>query len=129
MGEEWRKGRHPNASREKSNDRVLIVGAGPAGSRQRVRLASAATKYIWPSRRGTRRPRHARARCRAAEWARVRDWRTGQIGKLQNIQVYKAIGSARRHHRVRRRKSRARDRLPLAARRLWPQQSSRNRWL
>jgi len=26
---------------------------------------------------------------RLGEWARVRDWRTGQIAKLQNVQVYK----------------------------------------
>ena len=92
MGEEWRRGWHPERiAAKRSNDRVLIVGAGPAGLEaaralgQRgyeVHLAEAEREL------GGRVTREARLPG-LAEWARVRDWRVGQIAKLQNVQVYK----------------------------------------
>jgi len=90
--EEWRKGWHPERiARKKSNDRVLVVGAGPAGLEaaralgQRgyeVHLAEAGAEL------GGRVTREARLPG-LAEWARVRDWRLGRIDELQNIQVYR----------------------------------------
>ncbi len=92
MGEEWRKGWHPERiDRKRSDCRVLIVGAGPAGLEaaralgQRgyeVHLAEALKEL------GGRVSREARLPG-LAEWARVRDWRCGQIDKLSNVSVYR----------------------------------------
>ena len=92
MGEEWRKGWHPERiAPKRSASRVLVVGAGPAGLEaaralgQRgydVSLAEASKEL------GGRVTREARLPG-LAEWARVRDWRVGQIGKLPNVAVYR----------------------------------------
>ncbi|MGH8175880.1 MAG: FAD-dependent oxidoreductase [Steroidobacter sp.] len=92
MGEEWRKGWHPESIRTKqSAKRVLIVGAGPAGLEaaralgQRgyeVSLAEAQREL------GGRVSREARLPG-LAEWARVRDWRIGQLNKMANVAVYR----------------------------------------
>lgn len=92
MGEEWRKGWHPeHIAPKRSASRVLVVGAGPAGLEaaralgQRgyaVSLAEASKEL------GGRVSREARLPG-LAEWARVRDWRVGQIGKLPNVAVYR----------------------------------------
>ncbi len=92
MGEEWRKGWHPEKiPAKKSEDSVLIVGAGPAGLEcaralgqrgYQVHLAEAGREL------GGRVAREARLPS-LAEWGRVRDWRVGQIEKLSNIEVYR----------------------------------------
>jgi dimethylamine/trimethylamine dehydrogenase len=92
MGEEWRKGWHPERIAPKANDkRVLVVGAGPAGLEaaralgQRgyeVHLAEASREL------GGRVTLEARLPG-LAEWGRVRDWRVGQINKLPNVTVYR----------------------------------------
>ncbi|MBL8551342.1 MAG: FAD-dependent oxidoreductase [Hyphomonadaceae bacterium] len=92
MGEEWRRGWHPEriAGRHAA-ERVLIVGAGPAGLEaaralgQRgyeVHLAEASREL------GGRVSREARLPGLAA-WARVRDWRVGQIERMPNVSVYR----------------------------------------
>ena len=44
-GEEWRKGWHPERIPARAGDeRVLVVGAGPPGSRRHARSASADTR-------------------------------------------------------------------------------------
>jgi dimethylamine/trimethylamine dehydrogenase len=92
MGEEWRKRWHPERiAPKKSARRVLVVGAGPAGLEaaralgQRgyeVHLAEAAREL------GGRVTLEARLPG-LAEWARVRDWRVGQINKMSNVAVYR----------------------------------------
>lgn len=92
MGEEWRKGWHPEHIPAKGSDaNVLIVGAGPAG-------LEAAT---WLGKRGydvtlveARRELGGRVTLESAlpglaEWARVRDWRVGQIDTLPNVEVHR----------------------------------------
>ena len=91
MGEEWRKGWHPERIAAKTSEaRILVVGAGPAGLEaaralgQRgydVNLAEAAREL------GGRVTREARLPGLAA-WARVRDWRMGQIRKYPNVATY-----------------------------------------
>ena len=91
MGEEWRRGWHPEAIPPKATDgRVLVVGAGPAGleaaraAGQRgyaVALADAATELGGHLNTLTRLPR-------LNEWARVRDWRIGQIQQMANVEIY-----------------------------------------
>lgn len=91
MGEEWRKGWHPERIKPASKPaKVLVVGGGPAGLEaaralgQRgfeVSLAEASKEL------GGRVSREARLPG-LAEWARVRDWRLGQINKLPNVATY-----------------------------------------
>jgi dimethylamine/trimethylamine dehydrogenase len=92
MGEEWRKGWHPEKiAPARSNAKVLVVGAGPAGleaARALGQRGYAVTLAEARKELGGRVTREARLPG-LAEWARVRDWRAGQIGKLTNVEVYR----------------------------------------
>ena len=91
MGEEWRKGWHPERIAPRiSAARILVVGAGPAGLEaaralgQRgyeVHLSEASRELGGRVLREGRLPG-------LAEWMRVRDWRVGQIEKLATVTVY-----------------------------------------
>ncbi len=91
IGEEWRRGWHPERIESKASERsVLVVGGGPAGLEAaralgqrgyRVTLAEAAKSL------GGRVSRES-ALPTLAEWSRVRDWRLGQIDKLPNVEVF-----------------------------------------
>ncbi|MCP5073224.1 MAG: FAD-dependent oxidoreductase [Rhodobacteraceae bacterium] len=91
MGEEWRKGWHPENITPKASDaHVLIVGAGPAGLEAthalgkrgyRVTLAEAAAQA------GGRVSRES-ALPNLNAWARVRDYRLGQIAPMANVDLY-----------------------------------------
>ena len=91
-GEEWRRGWHPEDIAAKgSDDPVLVVGAGPAGLEAAcwlgrrgypVTLAEATTELGGRINREARLPG-------LAEWARVRDWRTGQLDRMANVEVYR----------------------------------------
>ena len=93
MGEEWRRGWHPEIIAGKGSDAsVLIVGAGPAGLEcaralgQRgyaVHLAEAGEEL------GGRVSRESRLPGLAA-WARVRDHRLLQLDKMANVSLYRA---------------------------------------
>ncbi len=93
FGEEWRKGWHPETlPPAERNEHVLIVGAGPAGLEAaraaglrgyRVTLAEAEEEL------GGRVTRESRLPGLAA-WARVRDYRVGQIQKMANVEVYRS---------------------------------------
>jgi dimethylamine/trimethylamine dehydrogenase len=90
MGEEWRKGWHPEAIPPRSgSDTFLIVGAGPSGLEcarllgrrgYTVHLAEASEQL------GGRVTREARLPGLSA-WARVRDYRLNQLHKMQNVQM------------------------------------------
>ena len=92
MGEEWRKGWHPDRIAPRGSDtQVLIVGAGPAGLEAaralgqrgyRVALAEA-SRHL-----GGRVLREA-ALPGMREYIRVRDWREGQIAKMPNVEVFR----------------------------------------
>ncbi|MBS9718933.1 NAD(P)-binding protein [Pseudohalocynthiibacter aestuariivivens] len=91
MGEEWRKGWHPEKIAPKSTDsHVLVVGAGPAGLEAahqlgkrgyRVTLAETAAQA------GGRVSRES-ALPNLNAWARVRDYRLGQIAPMVNVDLY-----------------------------------------
>jgi len=91
MGEEWRKGWHPERLPPKRQaSRVLVVGGGPAGLEAARALGQRGYDVSLAEARrelGGRVTREARLPG-LAEWARVRDWRVGQIGKLPNVSVY-----------------------------------------
>ena len=91
MGEEWRRGWHPEYIRPKESDKpVLIVGAGPAG----LEAAQALGKrgYDVTLAEQGREPGGRVAReCRLpglSAWGRVRDYRVEQLQKLPNVTVY-----------------------------------------
>ena len=93
MGEEWRRGWHPEImTRASSDEKVLVVGAGPAGLEAalaagrrgyQVALAEATTEL------GGRVTREATLKG-LSTWSRVRDWRVGQIAKLANVEIYRS---------------------------------------
>ena len=92
MGEEWRKGWHPDRIAPRASDtQVLVVGAGPAGLEAaralgqrgyRVALAEAGRVL------GGRVVRES-ALPGMREYIRVRDWREGQIAKMPNVEVFR----------------------------------------
>jgi dimethylamine/trimethylamine dehydrogenase len=92
MGEEWRRGWHPEIiPPKKSEGSVLVVGAGPAGleaalaAAQRgyeVHLAEATSELGGRVTRESKLPG-------LAEWARVRDWRVGQLERMANVTIYR----------------------------------------
>jgi dimethylamine/trimethylamine dehydrogenase len=91
MGEEWRRGWHPETIRPRDADQhVLIIGAGPAGLEaaralgQRGYRVTVADKAAEPGGRVTRES-HLPG---LAAWARVRDWRLLQLRKMANVSLY-----------------------------------------
>jgi dimethylamine/trimethylamine dehydrogenase len=92
MGEEWRRGWHPQRIAPRASDRrVLVVGGGPAGLEcalalggrgYEVALAEAGREL------GGRVLREARLPG-LGTWIRVRDWRAHMLGKLENVTIYR----------------------------------------
>ncbi len=91
MGEEWRKGWHPERVAPQGSDaKVLVIGAGPAGLECAVALGKRGYQVALAEAGGEPGGRVAReARLPGlAEWARVRDYRMGQLHQLPNVEVY-----------------------------------------
>ena len=89
MGEEWRSGWHPERVPE-GRGSVLIVGAGPAGLEAAQVLGKRGFTVALADRAdapGGRVARESRLPG-LAEWARVRDYRTGQIARMANVELY-----------------------------------------
>jgi dimethylamine/trimethylamine dehydrogenase len=89
MGEEWRSGWHPERV-PAGHGSVLIVGAGPSGLEaahilgKRGFTVTLAEAEHTPGGRVTRESRLPGL----AEWARVRDYRTGQLSRMNNVSTY-----------------------------------------
>jgi dimethylamine/trimethylamine dehydrogenase len=91
MGEEWRKGWHPERiAPAQSKDTVLIVGAGPAGL-ELTRALGQRGYEVALADAGTRvggRLIHDAALPGLATWMRVADHRMLQIQKMTNVNLY-----------------------------------------
>jgi dimethylamine/trimethylamine dehydrogenase len=92
MGEEWRRGWHPeNIDAKGSDDLVLVVGAGPAGLEASRALGQRGYDVILAEATrelGGRVTTESRLPG-LSEWARVRDYRVGQFNKLPNVEIYR----------------------------------------
>ena len=99
MGEDWRRGWHPEAIRPKhADDRNLVVGGGPAGLEAAmsagrrgydVVLIEAARELGGRVSRESRLPG-------LAEWRRVIDYRTTQLDGMANVEYYFESGMSAR---------------------------------
>ncbi len=92
MGEEWRKGWHPERIAPKtSNDSVLIVGGGPAGLEAARALGQRGYDVTLAEGRDTLGGRvHIESQLPGlTQWRRVADYREYQISQMPNVAVYR----------------------------------------
>ncbi|WP_248446810.1 NAD(P)-binding protein [Sinorhizobium meliloti] len=91
VGEEWRKGWHPETiARSETPEPALIIGGGPAGLEAARALAQRGVDVMLAEGGGEWGGRVARE-CRLpglATWGRVRDWRIGQLSTRVNAELY-----------------------------------------
>ncbi|HET7130390.1 MAG TPA: FAD-dependent oxidoreductase [Gaiellaceae bacterium] len=90
MGEEWRRGWHPERYRPRGSDaKVLVIGGGPAGLEAAMALGKRG--YEVTLAEATRelggRVLHEARLPGLAAWIRVVDYRRGQLAKLANVEV------------------------------------------
>jgi len=91
MGEEWRRGWHPETIRDKDADaRILVVGGGAAGLEAAMSAGRRGYEVILVEATGELGGRAVReARLPGlAEWRRVVDYRKRQIDRLGNVEYY-----------------------------------------
>ncbi len=91
MGEEWRRGWHPDRIHPKSSDAtVLVVGAGPAGLEATRALGQRGYKVMLAEATTELGGRVAQERQLPglAEWGRVADHRVQQIQTMPNVDVF-----------------------------------------
>ncbi|MCZ4353570.1 FAD-dependent oxidoreductase [Roseovarius aestuarii] len=89
-GEEWRRGWHPEIVTRDSADQALVIGGGPSGletaltlARRGMTVAVAESKSDFGGRVlfESRLPG-------LGQWARVIDYRLGQLRKMANVSLY-----------------------------------------
>jgi dimethylamine/trimethylamine dehydrogenase len=92
MGEEWRRNWHPEKiGPKKSDDKILVVGAGPAGMEAAVSLGKRGYHvYLAEATRelGGRVSKESMLPT-LSEWNRVYEYRFIHLEKLDNVEVYR----------------------------------------
>ena len=91
MGEEWRRGWHPERMNPKRHDDpVLVVGAGPSGLECALALGRRGHRVLLADRArepGGRLNRES-VLPGLSTYARVRDWRLGRLREMTNVEIY-----------------------------------------
>ncbi|MCH2285088.1 MAG: FAD-dependent oxidoreductase [SAR324 cluster bacterium] len=92
MGEEWRRGWHPERIEpRKSDDGILVVGGGPSGLECALALGQRGYRVILSeslSKLGGRVSRESRLPG-LSEWGRVRDYRVQMLDRKPDVSVYR----------------------------------------
>jgi dimethylamine/trimethylamine dehydrogenase len=91
MGEEWRRGWHPEVMKPRSSDsRVLVVGGGPAGMEAAMSAGRRGYEVVLieRSRELGGRAANESALPGLAAWRRVVDYRVRQIDRLKNVEYF-----------------------------------------
>ncbi|WP_374378593.1 FAD-dependent oxidoreductase [Dongia sp.] len=92
MGEEWRRGWHPEiVTRAATPEKMLVVGAGPAGLEAALTLGRQGHEVMLAE---AARDLGGRVLAEAQlpglrEWIRVRDYRAHQLSKLGNVEIFR----------------------------------------
>ena len=91
MGEEWRRGWHPEVMKAKtSEEKILVVGGGPAGLEAAMSLGKRGYEVTLAEKNkelGGRINLETRLPGMSA-YSRVKDYRLNQINQLKNIDVF-----------------------------------------
>jgi dimethylamine/trimethylamine dehydrogenase len=91
MGEEWRRGWHPEWFRHSAEpEKVLVIGGGPAGLEAAMACGKQGHEVVLveADRELGGRVAHESRLPGLAEWRRVVDYRVGQIDRLANVTYY-----------------------------------------
>ncbi len=92
MGEEWRRGWHPERiTAYPRRETALVVGAGPAGLEAALTLARRGLHVTLTEKSrvlGGRIVNEMRLPG-LSTWGRVRDWRTTMLAKQQNVEIFR----------------------------------------
>ena len=91
MGEEWRRGWHPERIKKKTSDEsILIIGGGPAGLEAAMSLGKRGYEVTLAEKNkelGGRINREIQLPGMSS-YSRVKDYRTNQINQLENVNVF-----------------------------------------
>lgn len=93
MGEEWRRGWHPERiAVYPRREKALVIGGGPAGLEAALTLGRRGLEVALAEAGDTFGGRLLREATLPGlqTWMRVRDWRLHMIGKLSNVELYPA---------------------------------------
>ena len=92
MGEEWRRGWHPERIEpRKSDDGILVVGGGPSGLECALALGQRGYRVILSESLSELGGRVSRESLLPglSEWGRVRDYRVQMLDRIPDVSVYR----------------------------------------